>query len=62
MGDNLISGKFVSTFQIPTQDLDTPLSLKMAVKGSRSTMNYNAQPVIQIRDETGDTTDALFCS
>src|SRR3984885_6877140 len=62
MGDNLISGKFVSTFQIPTQDLDTPISLKMAVKGSRSTINYKAQPLIQVGDETGDTTDALVCS
>ena len=31
MGDNLISGKFLSTFQIPTQDLNIPISLKMAV-------------------------------
>ena len=62
MGDNLISGKFVSTFQIPTQDLDTPISLKMAVKGSRSTINYKAQPLIQVGDETGDSTDALVCS
>ena len=62
MGDNLISGKFVSAFQIPTQDLDTPVSLKMAVKGSRSTINYKAPPLIQIGDETGDTTDALVCS
>ena len=62
MGDNLISGKFVSTSQIPTQDLDTPISLKIAVKGSRSTINYKAQPIIQVGDETGDTTDALVCS
>ena len=61
MGDNLISGKFVSTFQIPTQDLDTPISLKMAVKASRSTINYKSQPLIQVGDETGDTTDALVC-
>ena len=62
MGDNLIAGKFVCTFQIPTQDLDTPISLKMAVKGSRSTINYKSQPLIQFGDETGDTTDALVCS
>ena len=62
MEDNLISRKFVSTFQIPTQDLDTPISLKMAVKGSCSTINYKAQPLIQVGDETGDTTDALVCS
>src|ERR1700712_624384 len=47
MGDNLISGKFVSTFQIPTKDLDTPISLNMALKGSCSTINYKSQPVIQ---------------
>ena len=40
MGDNDISRKFVSTFQIPTRDLDTPISLKMAVKGSCTTVNY----------------------
>ena len=51
MGDNLISGKFVYTFQIPTQDLDTPISLKMAVKGSRSTVNYKCQPLIQMENE-----------
>ena len=34
----------------------------MAVKGSRSTINYKSQPVIQVGDETGDITDALVCS
>ena len=58
----IISGKFVSTFQIPTQDLNTPITLKMAVEGSRSTINYKSQPHIQVGDETGDTTDALVCS
>ena len=62
MGDNLISGKFVSTFQMPTQDLDTPISLKMAGKGTCSTINYKSQPLIQIVGQTGDTTDALVCS
>ena len=62
MGDNLISGKFVSSFQIPTQDLDTPILLKMAVKGSCSTINYKCQPLIQMDNETGDKTDALVCS
>ena len=61
MGDNLISGKFVSTSQIPTKDLDTPISLKMAVKGYRSTINCKSQPVIQVGDQTGDITDALVC-
>ena len=62
MGDNLISGKFVSTFQIPTKDLKTPVSLKMAGKGSHSTINYKSQPVIQVGDETADITDSLVCS
>ena len=62
MGDNLISGKFVSAFQIPTQDLNNPISLKMALKGSRSTINFKSQPVIKVGDETGETTDALVCS
>jgi hypothetical protein len=62
MGDNLISGKFVSTFNISTKDLDRPINLKMAVKGSRSTINYKAQPVIQIGSENGEIADALVCS
>jgi len=62
MGDNLISGKFVSTFQIPTKDLDTSVSPKMAVKGYRFTINYKSQPVNQVGDETGDITDVLVCS
>jgi len=62
MRDKLSSGTFVSTFQIPTKDLDTPISLKMAVKGSRSTINYKSQPLIQVGDDTGDITDTLVSS
>ena len=62
MGDNLISGKFVSTHHIPTSTLDNPIALKMAVKGSRSTINYRAQPVIQIGPESGEITETLVCS
>jgi len=62
MGDNLIAGKFVSIFHIHTKDLDTPISLRMTVKGSRSTINYKSQPVIQVGHETGDITDALVGS
>ena len=61
MEDNLISGKFVCTFQNPTQDLDTPILLKMTVKGSRSTINYECQPLIQMENQTGEKTDALVC-
>ena len=56
MGDNLVSEKFISTFQISTQDLDTPISLKMAVEESRTTIDYKSEPVIQVAAETGDTT------
>ena len=62
MRGNLITGKLVSTFQILTQDLDSPISLKMAVKGTRSTINYKSQPLIQVGDKTGDITRALVCS
>ena len=34
----------------------------MAVKGSRSTINYKCQPLILMENETGDKTDALVCS
>src|SRR4051812_18054059 len=62
MGDNLISGKFVSAYRIPTINLNSPISLKMAVKGSRSSINHTAQPVIQIGTKSGTITKALVCS
>ena len=33
----------------------------MAVKGSRPTIYYKSQPVIQVGDKTGDITYALVC-
>jgi len=62
MGDNVISGKFVSTFQIPTKDLDTPISPRMDVQESRSTTNRTSQPRIQVGDATGHITDVLVYS
>ena len=62
MGDNLILGKFVSTFQIRTQDLKTRNCPKMEFKGSRSTINYKSQPLIPIGDGTSVTTNALVSS
>jgi hypothetical protein len=59
MGDNLISGKFVSTNRIATENLEVPVSLKMTVKGSRSTINYRAKPVIQISAESRKITEVL---
>jgi hypothetical protein len=40
MGDYVITGKFVSTNQIATENLKVPISLRMALKGFRSTINY----------------------
>jgi hypothetical protein len=62
MGDNLISGKFVSTNRIVTENLKVLISLKMAVKGSRSTINYRKKPFIQIGSESGEITEALVSS
>jgi hypothetical protein len=56
MEDNLISRKFVSTNRIATENLEVSISLKMAIKGSRSTINYRAKPVIQIGSESGEIT------
>ena len=62
MGDNLISGKFISTHRIATETLENPISLKMAVKGSRSTINFKAKPVVQIGPPPGEITEALVSS
>ena len=62
MRDNLISGNFVSTFQIPTKEHTAPICPKMAIKRSRSTIKYKSQPLMQVGDETSDITDALVCS
>jgi hypothetical protein len=59
MGDNLISGKFVSTNRIATEILKVLISLKIVVKGSKSTINYQAQPVIQISPEAGEILKTL---
>jgi hypothetical protein len=62
MGDNLISGKFVSTKRITTENLQVPISPKITVKGSRFTINYKGKPVIQIGSESGEITEALVSS
>jgi hypothetical protein len=62
IGDNLITEKFVSTNRIATENLEVRISLKMVIKGSRSTINYKAQPVIQIGTELGEITEALVSS
>ena len=62
MGDNLISGKIVSTHRLATENLETPIALKMAVNGSKSTINYSAKPVVQIGPAPGEITKALVSS
>jgi hypothetical protein len=46
--DNLMSEKFVSTNRIVMENLEVLIVPKIAVKGSRFTINYKAKPVIQI--------------
>jgi hypothetical protein len=62
MGDNLIPGKFVSTNRIATENLEVLISLKMVVKGSRSTINYKAKPVIKIVTVSDEINEALVSS
>jgi hypothetical protein len=62
MGDKLILEKFVSTNWIATKNLEVSISLKMAVKGSRSTINYRVKSVIQISLALGKITETLISS
>jgi hypothetical protein len=48
IGDNLISGKFGSINRITTENLNISIAIKIAIKGSRSTINYKVKPVLQI--------------
>jgi hypothetical protein len=62
MGDNLIYEKFVSKNRIATENLEVPVSLKIAVNGSSSTINNKVKLVIQIATESGKITEALVSS
>jgi hypothetical protein len=62
MGDNLIFRRFVSTNRNATENLEAPISFKMAVKRSRYTINYRAKPVSQIGSEPGEITEGLVSS
>jgi len=48
IGGTLISNKFVTTHNIPYTARKNPLTLKMAVKGSRSTSNFSVAVMIQL--------------
>jgi len=48
IGGTLISNKFVTTHNIPYTARKNPVTLKMAVKGSRSTSNFSVDVMIQL--------------
>ena len=48
IGGTLLSNRFVTTNNIPYKPRKSPVNLKMAVKGSRSTSNYSAIVDVQI--------------
>ena len=48
IGGTLLSNRFVTSNNIPYKPRKTPVNLKMAVKGSRSTSNYSSTVDIQI--------------
>jgi hypothetical protein len=60
MGDNLISGKFVSKNRIATENLKVPIFLKIVIERFRSIMHYKGKPVIQIGSESGKITEVLI--
>jgi len=47
IGSTLISNKFVTTHNIPYTARKNPVTLKMAVKGSRSTSNFSVEVMIR---------------
>jgi len=48
IGGTLISNKFVTTHNIPNTARKNPVTLTMAVKGSRSTSNFAVEVIIQL--------------
>jgi len=48
IGGTLIFNKFVTTHKIPYTARKNPVTLKMAVKGSRSTSNFSVEVMIQL--------------
>jgi hypothetical protein len=62
MRDMFIFEKFVSTNRIITENPEAPIFLKMAVKGSSSTINYRVKPIIQIGSKLDEITVVLVSS
>jgi len=48
IGGTLIANKFVTTHNIPYTARKNPVTLKVAVKGSRSTSNFSVEVLIQL--------------
>jgi len=48
IGGTLISNKFVTTHNIPYTARKNPITLMMAVQGSRSTSNFSVEVIIQL--------------
>jgi len=48
IGGTLISNKFVTTHNIPYRGRKNPVTLKMAVKGLRSTSNFSVEVMIKL--------------
>jgi len=59
IGGTLISNKFVTTHNIPYTARKNPVTLKMAVKGSRSTSNFSVEVMIQLGKMTVDKVPML---
>jgi hypothetical protein len=60
MGDNLISGKFVSTNTINIENLKVLISSKIVVKQFISTTDYHPKPVFQISSKLGKITEHQY--
>lgn len=52
VGISLVSNRFVTTHQIPYEPLEKPQTLKMAVKGSRSTVKHQCRAKVEISRHT----------
>jgi len=59
IGGTLISNKFVTPHNIPDTARKNPRTLKMAVKGSRSTSNFSVEVMIQLRKRKVDNVPML---
>ena len=57
-GCNLLNAQFVQLFKIPTRELNLPLTLMTAIKGSRASINKAVE--IEL-DQEGYTETIIYC-